>query len=140
MLTLKILGKPIAKKRHRFFKRGKFTGTYNSQRTEEGRFLWEVTSQLPEGFEIFSGPLVINIFAEFARPKSHFGSGKNAKKLKDSSPQHHTQTPDTDNIAKFVLDCLNGIIFEDDKQVVSLFISKGWGHMGSTVIIVDFRP
>lgn len=31
---------------------------------------------------------------------------------------------DVDNLAKMVLDCLKGIIFEDDSQVVNLLVSK----------------
>lgn len=34
--------------------------------------------------------------------------------------------PDTDNIAKLVLDALNGYAYEDDAQVVWLLVSKHW--------------
>lgn len=35
--------------------------------------------------------------------------------------------PDADNIAKAVLDALNGLAWADDRQVVSLHITKGYG-------------
>lgn len=38
--------------------------------------------------------------------------------------EEDTYKPDADNIAKLVLDALNGIAFADDSQVVSLFIAK----------------
>ena len=34
--------------------------------------------------------------------------------------------PDADNIAKIVLDSLNKIAYEDDKQVVELTVIKRW--------------
>lgn len=36
--------------------------------------------------------------------------------------------PDIDNISKIILDALNGVAWNDDKQVVSLEIVKLWGH------------
>ena len=35
-----------------------------------------------------------------------------------------TKKPDLDNIAKAILDSLNGIAYKDDSQIVSLLISK----------------
>ena len=37
-----------------------------------------------------------------------------------------TKKPDCDNIAKIVLDSLNGIAFMDDKQVVNLVVTKNY--------------
>lgn len=38
--------------------------------------------------------------------------------------EEDTYKPDADNIAKLVLDALNGIAFADDSQVVLLFVAK----------------
>lgn len=35
-----------------------------------------------------------------------------------------TQKPDVDNIAKAVLDALNGVAYDDDKQIISLLVRK----------------
>ena len=35
-----------------------------------------------------------------------------------------TQKPDADNIAKSVLDALNGLAYADDKQIVTLVVDK----------------
>ena len=35
--------------------------------------------------------------------------------------------PDTDNIAKSVLDALNGLAYGDDKQIVELKVRKYYG-------------
>ncbi len=38
--------------------------------------------------------------------------------------EHATFKPDVDNVGKLVLDALNGLAYEDDKQVVKLSIQK----------------
>ncbi len=38
-----------------------------------------------------------------------------------------TMKPDNDNIAKSVLDALNGLAYVDDKQIVELKVNKYYG-------------
>lgn len=45
---------------------------------------------------------------------------------KSNKSKHHIQTPDVDNLAKGVLDAINGIVFTDDKQIITLELSKYW--------------
>ena len=40
----------------------------------------------------------------------------------------HTKKIDCDNLAKIILDSLNGIAYEDDKQVVRLYVEKIYGE------------
>ena len=40
--------------------------------------------------------------------------------------EYPCKTPDCDNIAKIILDSLNGIAYEDDKQVTELTVLKRW--------------
>jgi Holliday junction resolvase RusA-like endonuclease len=49
----------------------------------------------------------------------------------------HTKKPDCDNLAKSILDALNGIAYDDDSQICSLTVHKFYGdtprvevHMG----------
>lgn len=117
-----ISGNPVAKRRPRFARRGKFVMTYSDQETEEGRFLWEVkqqTKQLP-----IEGPIKISCIFYMPRPKSHYGTGKNADKLKLNAPIFHTKKKDLDNLLKFCYDCLNGIAWKDDSQVVESMAKK----------------
>ena len=57
------------------------------------------------------GPLIVSIYAWIKKPKS-------------SKFAYPTIKPDADNIAKAVLDSLNGILWHDDKQVCQLTIHK----------------
>ena len=61
------------------------------------------------------------------RPKAHYGTGKNKDTLKKSAPNFHTQRPDTDNLAKAVLDVMQELgYWKDDSQVYHLSVTKSW--------------
>lgn len=65
--------------------------------------------------EPFSGPIAVCIMTYRQLPKS-------TPKSVISEPDTHK--PDIDNVAKIVLDALNGVAWEDDAQVVRLTVSK----------------
>ena len=132
-ITLTIPGIPIAKKRHRMAN-GR---SYSPQTEEERAVQWEIKRQLGPGFELLKGPLLISVNSFFPRPKGHYGTGRNAEKLKPSAPGPELITLDCDNIAKFYLDCMNGIVFRDDRQVVSLRVSKQYGTDGMVSVGVS---
>lgn len=75
---------------------------------------------------VFTEPVEVRIEFHIARPKSHFGTGRNASKLKDAAPRQHTQKPDTDKLIRAVLDSLSKIVYRDDSQVVALVATKHW--------------
>lgn len=62
-----------------------------------------------------TGPVRVTIRASLPLPKSR-------PKRVESEPC--TVKPDIDNVAKAVLDALNGIAYEDDSQVVDLRVTK----------------
>jgi len=47
-----------------------------------------------------------------------------------------TTRPDADNIAKAFMDGMNGVAWHDDKQVVDLHITKGYGTRDVVVVSV----
>lgn len=137
MISISIPGTPIAKKRPRFSVRGGKPRTYSDQHTEEGIFLNHVRASLPPGFEPLQGPLSAEFEFWVPRPKSHFGTGRNADRLKPSAPLFPTKKPDIDNLEKFALDCLNALAFVDDQQIVQTHSCKLWSPKrlpGMTVI------
>lgn len=76
--------------------------------------------------ELLTGPVHLKCTFFLARPKSHFGTGKNAGLLKDSAPVRHTQKPDALKMARLIEDVLTGTIVRDDSQICSHSISKEW--------------
>jgi Holliday junction resolvase RusA-like endonuclease len=136
-LSLKIPGAPIAKKRPRFFRRGKFVGTYNCQDTEEGNFRWHIKSQIgdmaPLGKEV-----PIRLVCHFFMPIPESAS-KKAKEGMANLSIKHLKKPDVDNLLKFVKDCANGLLWHDDCQVISVQASKAYHPLPSTEIYLEWE-
>lgn len=77
--------------------------------------------------EIFlKGAISAHILVYSMRPKYHYGTGKNSLKLKKRAPEYDLTKPDVDNIAKIILDALNGIAYKDDNQIIELYIKKSY--------------
>lgn len=67
-----------------------------------------------ETFEPLKGPLCLTIGFTFERPHARLKEGA------------HIIKPDLDNLAKGVMDALNGIAWHDDSQIVKLELTKRW--------------
>ncbi len=71
--------------------------------------------------ELMDKPLRVTIRAFLEIPKST--SKKKKQQMLDNAILPMVK-PDTDNIAKSILDSLNGIAYKDDKQVAELIVYK----------------
>lgn len=129
VISLKIPGKPIAKKRPRFARRGNFVKTYNDQETEEGLFLFHVRGQ----WKGEPKPGAIMLQLTFVMPIPKGVSGKKRLLMNDGAIRH-TKKPDLDNMIKFVKDCLNGEAWHDDSQVCFIIADKRYGETPMTLI------
>ncbi len=69
------------------------------------------------GAKLTTEAVAMTIDFYFPRPKCHYGSGRNAAKIKDTAPKYHTQKPE---------DALTGIVYKDDCQVTERFCQKHW--------------
>jgi Holliday junction resolvase RusA-like endonuclease len=103
-------GVPVGKGRPRFTRTGH---TYTPDKTaayeEKVRLCWKTQTG-----SCFAGgiPLKASIIAYFPIPKS--ASKKKAAAMDGS---FHTSRPDADNVAKAILDALNGYLYPDDSAV-----------------------
>lgn len=72
-----------------------------------------------------TSPIEVRVLAELQRPKSHFGTGRNAGRLKDNAPQWATTYPDGDKVARLVGDALTiaGVI-DDDALIARWHVEK----------------
>ncbi len=71
--------------------------------------------------------LHIKILFHLKRPKNHFLSNKPGPgrlRSQYSCNNRVSTRVDVDNLAKFVLDSLNGILYVDDRQIVELHVKK----------------
>ena len=89
---------------------------------------------------IFNAPLCLEIVFFLPRPKSHYGTGKNAAVLKATAPKRHTRTPDATKLQRAIEDALTGILWKDDCQVYSVQSRKEWcnhGFDGAMVTVIN---
>ena len=95
------------------------------------------------GVPMFEGALVVDCVFYMARPKSHFGTGRNAEKLKSSAPKHCTKKPDLDNLVKAVFDSLTDHkVWKDDSYVTGSYVGKRWANVvdvGVYITIIDLE-
>lgn len=114
---IEIPGKPIGKQRAKFGK----GFTYTPKETVEYENYVKLIFQRKYGQPNLTGQIKANIKVYFDIPKSISKVKKTEMLLNSVRP---TKKPDCDNIAKVILDSLNGITYKDDKQVVLLTVEK----------------
>jgi Holliday junction resolvase RusA-like endonuclease len=71
-------------------------------------------------------PLVMKIILRIKRPKNHFvASRPGPDRMREKAPDQTAPTrSDVDNLGKLVLDSLNGLLYHDDRQIISLHLTK----------------
>jgi Holliday junction resolvase RusA-like endonuclease len=84
----------------------------------------------------------ITIICYMKRPNSDFtNNDRGFGRLKCILPTARANAPDIDNLAKFILDGLNRLVYEDDRQVVKLNIYKLLDNngdcLGKTIICIS---
>ena len=122
MIEFEVPGEPKSKLRHRTTK----TGTnYTPKETLEYENWVKQCYCIKHKQNILQGEVRAEIRAYFSIPKS-----TSIKKRQGmiSGTIRPTKKPDTDNIAKVILDSLNKIAFDDDKQVVEMIVSKWYSE------------
>jgi hypothetical protein len=80
----------------------------------------------PPGIWPWDGPLEVVFVFVRARPKAHYGTGKNAALLKDSAPAWPTGAPDALKLARAAEDALTGIVWVDDARIVVERLEKAF--------------
>ena len=121
-IKFEVPGKPFGKQRPRAFGVKKFTKMYTPKETVNYETLVkELFIVAYPGWTPLTGPLSMTITAYFPIPKSYSKKKRVQCIAFERQPE---KVPDVDNIAKVVSDALNAIAYVDDKQIVSLDVSK----------------
>ena len=118
MISFTVPGEPKAKQRPRLGKGYTYTP---KQTVEYENWVKQcyLTSEGDEGF--LENQIHAKIEAYFSIPKS---VTKKNRELMLNGEMRPTKKPDADNIAKSILDSLNGIAYHDDSSIVSLEVEK----------------
>lgn len=127
--TFTIPGKPRGKQRPRFTSN---RHPYTPSETKEYEKLVGMCYQAAGG-QMMEGLIAVDIVAQFAPPKSL----SKAKKLELLATKYVGKKPDGDNIAKIILDGLQGVAMADDALVAHLTVTKIYGETDQVTVTVE---
>lgn len=116
IITFTISGTAVPKARPRTTKRGNKAIMYTPDKTKQFENYVKLVAAQHAPEELLTSALAVQLDFFLQRPKS--------LPLKI---MYHTKKPDIDNLAKSVLDALEGIIYVNDAQVISLQVTKDYG-------------
>ena len=124
-------GKPVGKGRPRLAKYGVYTPTKTINYEYLVKFSYlQITNE-----KIIDGAIKIEIWAYFEPNKSD-----SQKKQKELIGKPYNKKPDIDNIAKSILDGLNGIAYKDDNQITELILHKLYdNHARAEIEITEVK-
>ena len=90
----------------------------------------------------FEGPIGLDMVFVRARPKGHYGTGRNEGVLKDwAEDRYPTTKPDLLKLGRAVEDAMTKIIYIDDSQIVEESIKKVYGvKPGVDIIVRKLKP
>lgn len=125
---------PVAKGRPRFMKRGNFVHTYTPAKTLNEEKIIAANIKQEWTFEPIDSPIEVSIEFYMPIPKSFT---KKVKKEIELGYNKHSKKPDLDNLAKLVLDAMNGIVFRDDALITRLNLVKVYSDKPRIFVQID---
>jgi Holliday junction resolvase RusA-like endonuclease len=90
-----------------------------------------------DGRQVRTGPLRMTVTFVFRRPGGHWGTGRNAGRLKPSAPLYVRTRPDVDKLLRAVGDAISGIVCRDDAQLVVVHAEKHYGEPACAHLVVE---
>ncbi|MBY4674305.1 RusA family crossover junction endodeoxyribonuclease [Burkholderia multivorans] len=115
-------GKPVAKGRPRFVRRGPHVRTYTPEPTERYENLVKMAArEAMRDDEPYAGP--VRLIVDIGVPIPASWSEKR-QRAAAAGAIGATKKPDADNVVKALKDGMNGVVYGDDGQVVDLWVSK----------------
>lgn len=120
-----ILGEPMGKERPRFRRVGNYVQTYTPAKTKnyETKVRDSYYSSNMETHHL-TGAIEAEIYGVFPIPVS---VSKKLRAKMENGEEPYTKKVDADNLAKIILDALNGVAYDDDKQISKLTVTKVYG-------------
>jgi len=128
MYEILLEGEPIPLQRHRTTIRNGKQHQFDPQAKKKlviRNILYHRLEQLTPSKE----KITISLKFYFYRPPSM--RNRTNEELEKIS---HTRKPDLDNCIKFILDCGNGLLWEDDCQISEIYAFKAWSNHPRTEI------
>ena len=127
MLQFIIDGTAVPKQRPRITRGGQ-AYTPKKTRDYEGRVRKAFLSSYQGFMPVFGGDVPVRVSIEVIQQIPKSWSNSKTLKAEHGEVAPVSRNGDLDNIAKSILDALNGYAFKDDAQVTTLMVSKRYGN------------
>jgi len=106
----------------------------SDQNAEKNSMRWQMTMQKISTYDLIiraKTPIKLEILFYFEYPPS---ASKRKRILAKEKPIPMTVKPDLDNLIKFILDCGNKVLWEDDNIIFDIHAKKYYADCAKTVL------
>lgn len=133
IIKFTVPGKPVGKQRPRFSRT--FTGvrTYTPRKTAEYESLVRISYRQVSKQKL-EGAISATIYGYFEPPRSISKKQREQMLKGDIS---YIKKIDSDNLAKSILDALNGVAYDDDAQVCLLIVQKLYAETARVEVVLE---
>lgn len=141
MLEFVIPGVPVGKGRPRAAQRGKHIQLYTPAKTATYESTVALAGhQAMSGRPPMDGPVLAMLTIHLPIPQS-WSKRKQAAAL--AGAELPTKKPDADNVVKAIFDAFNGVVWNDDTQVVDMVVRKRYAAVPGVAVkisTVEYQP
>lgn len=134
MITFTVSGEPLAQGRPRFSTVNGHPQAYDPEKSRDYKNYVRLVASQYKPEKLLEGPLYLEINIYRSIPKSF---SEKRRKMAEAGLIRPITKPDVDNFGKIVLDSCTSILWQDDKQVVDLFVRK-WYSVNPRIEISCF--
>ncbi|MFT8928502.1 MAG: RusA family crossover junction endodeoxyribonuclease [Sporolactobacillus sp.] len=133
MIEFTIFGEPVAQGRPRFSTFGGHARAIDPPDSREYKKYVKLMASQNRPHTPIEGPVELKLLIYRPLLKS---MSKKKKAAAVSGTLRPIKKPDVDNVAKGIMDAMTGIIWQDDKQVVSLQVAKFYSESPRVEVLV----
>ena len=133
IIKFTVPGKPVGKQRPRFSRTCTGVRTYTPRKTQEYEDLVRISYRAVSK-EKLKGAISATIYGYFEPPRSISKKQREQMLKGDIS---YIKKIDSDNLAKSILDALNGVACDDDAQVCLLIVQKLYAETARVEVVLE---
>ena len=133
MVKFTVPGKPVGKQRPRFSRTYTGVRTYTPRKTQEYEDLVRISYRQVSKQKL-EGAISATIYGYFEPPRSI--SKKQREQMLNGNISYIKKI-DSDNLAKSILDALNGVAYDDDSQVCLLIVQKLYAETARVEVVLE---
>ena len=133
MVKFTVPGKPVGKQRPRFSRTYTGVRTYTPRKTQEYEDLVRISYRQVSKQKL-EGAISATIYGYFEPPRSI--SKKQREQMLNGNISYIKKI-DSDNLAKSILDALNGAAYDDDSQVCLLIVQKLYAETARVEVVLE---